>query len=207
VLDATLLVMAKAPVAGRVKTRLTPPCTPAQAAQLAEASLVDTLAAVAQAPALRRRIVLDGTPGGWLPDGFEVVQQGDGDLGQRLAAAFAGVRGPALLVGMDTPQLDRELLAAGLRGLTEPDVDAVLGPTVDGGYWTIGLREPRPEVFDGVPMSTPRTFARQLARLTALGLRTRRLRLLRDVDDFADAQAVARVRPGSAFATALRRLR
>ena len=69
----TLLVIAKEPRPGRVKTRLTPPFTPEEAAALAEAALADTLDAVARTPAERRVLVLDGTPGPWLPAGFEVV--------------------------------------------------------------------------------------------------------------------------------------
>jgi glycosyltransferase A (GT-A) superfamily protein (DUF2064 family) len=104
---------------------------------------------------------------------------------------------------MDTPQLDRELLATALAALTEDRFDAVLGPTVDGGYWTIGLRRPWPGIFEGVPMSTSRTYLAQLERLLALGLRIYRHRTLRDVDYFADAQVVARLAPGSVFATAV----
>jgi glycosyltransferase A (GT-A) superfamily protein (DUF2064 family) len=99
-----LLVIAKAPEPGRSKTRLCPPCSPEQAAALAEAALTDTLRAVAATPADERVLVLDGTPGDWLPEGFRVVpQRGDG-LDERLAAAFADAGGPALLIGMDTPQ-------------------------------------------------------------------------------------------------------
>ena len=94
-----LLVIAKAPVAGRVKTRLTPPCSPADAAGLAAAALADTLAAVARSRrAARRVLVLDGEPGPWIPRGFDVLpQRGDG-LAARLAAAFCDVGGPALLI-------------------------------------------------------------------------------------------------------------
>src|ERR1700712_3664912 len=101
-----LLVIAKAPVPGRVKPRLTPPCTPDQAALLARAALEDTLAAALGAQrATRRVLALDGTPGEWLPDGFEVIaQRGDG-LADRLAPPFADVGEPGFLVGMDTPQL------------------------------------------------------------------------------------------------------
>ncbi|MFC9290815.1 glycosyltransferase, partial [Streptomyces sp. NPDC057052] len=67
---STLLVIAKEPLPGRVKTRLTPPFAPWEAAALAEAALADTLAAVAAAPAVRRRLVLDGAPGPWLPPGL-----------------------------------------------------------------------------------------------------------------------------------------
>lgn len=102
----TLLVIAKEPRPGRVKTRLTPPFTPREAATLAEATLVDTLRTVAATPARRRVLVLDGAPGPWLPPGFDVVPQCAGGLDERLAAAFAGCDGPALLIGMDHPPGD-----------------------------------------------------------------------------------------------------
>ena len=105
-MTATVIVIAKAPVPGRVKTRLTPPLSPTQAAALARAALEDTLAAVAAARLAGRRVVaLDGDPDGWLPDGFELVAQRGGGLAQRLARAFEDVGGPALLIGMDTPQI------------------------------------------------------------------------------------------------------
>jgi glycosyltransferase A (GT-A) superfamily protein (DUF2064 family) len=100
-----LLVIAKAPVAGRVRTRLCPPCSPAEAAELAAAARADTLAAVsAAAGAARRVLVLEGTGGDWVPPGFDIVRQRGDGLAERLAAAFADAGGPSLLVGMDTPQ-------------------------------------------------------------------------------------------------------
>ncbi|HEY2268689.1 MAG TPA: hypothetical protein VGI96_39165, partial [Streptosporangiaceae bacterium] len=74
-LAAQVVVIAKEPVPGRVKTRLTPAFTPLQAAALAEASLADTLAAVSQTTVARRVLALDGRPGPWLPDGFDVIGQ------------------------------------------------------------------------------------------------------------------------------------
>ncbi|HLM51248.1 MAG TPA: hypothetical protein VK279_11935, partial [Solirubrobacteraceae bacterium] len=73
--EAALVVLAKAPVRGNVKTRLSPPCTPEQAADLAAAALADTLDAVLATPAARRVIVLDGHPGPWLPPGLDVLRQ------------------------------------------------------------------------------------------------------------------------------------
>jgi uncharacterized protein len=198
-------VIAKAPVAGRSKTRLTPPCTPEQAAALASAALADTLAAVAATPATRLVVVLDGAPATWLPDGFEVIAQRGAGLAERLAAAFADVAEPALVIGMDTPQLTPRMLAHALTRLD--GADAVLGPAQDGGYWAIGLRTADAAVFAGVPMSHPRTCAVQRARLHALGLRTRELPALRDVDDIADAHAVAASAPHTRFARALAALR
>jgi rSAM/selenodomain-associated transferase 1 len=196
---ATLIVIAKAPVAGRVKTRLCPPCTPAQAAALAAAALEDTLTAALHCSAARLVVALDGTA--WLPAGFEVVPQRGAGLAERLAAAFADVGGPAFLVGMDTPQVTPRLLDAGLAACVR--ADAALGAALDGGYWGIGLRRPDPAVFRGVPMSARETGAVQRARLAELGLATAVLPPLRDVDTIADARAVARTAPHTRFAAAL----
>ncbi|MDH6218612.1 TIGR04282 family arsenosugar biosynthesis glycosyltransferase [Streptomyces pseudovenezuelae] len=189
----TLLVIAKEPRPGRVKTRLTPPFTPEEAAALAEAALADTLDTVARTPADRRVLVLDGAPGPWLPPGFEVVPQCAGGLDERLAAAFAGCTGPALLIGMDTPQVTPELLTVDFT-----DRDAYFGPAEDGGFWALGLAAPNPALLLGVPMSTPHTGAAQRARLA--GLRVRELPCLRDVDTADDAEVVARAAAGGRFA-------
>jgi rSAM/selenodomain-associated transferase 1 len=199
-----LIVIAKAPHPGRVKTRLCPPCTPEQAAALAEAALRDTLAAVAATPADRHVLVLEGPAGAWLPAGFELHRQRGDGLGERLAAAFADIGGPALLVGMDTPQLTPALISTGLDELGR--ADAVLGRSTDGGYWAIGLRAPNARVFDGVPMSREHTGAIQLARLRELGLRVAELGELRDVDTVADARAVATAAPHTRFASTMARL-
>ncbi len=198
-----LLVIAKDPLPGVAKTRLTPPCSPAQAAALAEAALWDTLEVVARTPADRRVLVLEGAPDRWLREGFEVIPQRGGDFGQRLAAAFEDVCAPALLVGMDTPQLTPRLLAQGMGALLRPGVDAVLGRAVDGGYWSVGLKHGATGVFDDVPMSSADTWRAQRGRMRALGLRVHEQPALRDVDTFADARAVARQAPWSRFATAL----
>jgi uncharacterized protein len=198
-----LIVIAKAPVPGRVKTRLCPPCSDWQAASIAEAALADTLETVQAVPAVRRALVLDGEPGDWLPPGFVVHRQVEGGLDARLAGAFGAVGGPALLIGMDTPHVHTELLEASLATLLGRDVGAALGPAIDGGYWAIGLREPRAEAFVGVPMSVPWTGRAQRVRLRRLGLRCAALPRLRDVDTFADAQAVASAWPGSHFASAV----
>jgi uncharacterized protein len=197
-----LIVIAKEPVPGRVKTRLAPRLTPREAAEVAEAAIADTLAAVAAVDATRRVLALDGRAGDWLPAGFDVVPQCRGGLGERLAGAFEAAGGPALLVGMDTPQLSPGLLRRSAAMLVEPRVDAVLGPAADGGYWAIGLRRPDPRVFEGVPMSSARTGLAQRRRLAELGLRVAELPTLRDVDTYADARAVARLCPRSRFAAA-----
>ncbi|MFI5671491.1 DUF2064 domain-containing protein [Streptomyces sp. NPDC051704] len=195
--EGTLIVVAKAPVPGRVKTRLTPHFTPQQAAALARAALQDTLDAVLATPARRRVLCLEGAPMQWLPEGMEVVPQCAGGLDARLAAAFAPYGGPALLVGMDTPQVTPELLA---RGLDFAGTDAWFGPALDGGFWALGLAEPDPALLLGVPMSVSHTGAVQRRRLTASGRVVRDLPALRDVDTPDDAERVAAAAPGTRFA-------
>lgn len=201
---AALLVIAKAPVPGRSKTRLCPPCTTVQAAALAQAALRDTLAVVAATPAARRVLVLDGEPGAWLPAGIDVVAQRGGGLAERLACAFddAAAGRPALLIGMDTPQVTSFLLQTGLHALGD-GARSVLGLAADGGYWAIGLRRPDPTVFAGVPMSASHTGVAQRNRLRRLGLNPVALPILRDVDRIADAIEVAALAPGGRFARTL----
>lgn len=199
----TVAVMAKAPVPGRVKTRLCPPCSPTQAAGIAAAALLDTLDAVAGADAGRRVLVLEGDPGPWLPPGIEVLaQRGDG-LDERLAAAVDDLAGPLLIVGMDTPQITADLLDAAAAELLADGTDAVLGPASDGGYWLIGLRSNHPDVLRGVPMSAAHTFTAQMERLDQLNLTTVLVGELRDVDTFADALVVAADHAGGRFAAAV----
>ncbi|MCM2413062.1 DUF2064 domain-containing protein [Streptomyces sp. RKAG290] len=199
----TLLVIAKEPLPGRVKTRLTPPFSPAEAAQLAEASLGDTLRTVLALPAGRRAVVLDGAPGPWLPPGIEVVAQGAGGLDERLAAAFAGCTGPTLLIGMDTPQISAADLAPALSPGAWDGCDAWFGPAEDGGFWALGLADPDPELLRGVPMSVPETGEVQRRRLVDAGLAVRDLPRLRDVDTAADAVEVASLAPLGRFAAVL----
>ncbi|MEV8419118.1 DUF2064 domain-containing protein [Streptomyces niveus] len=206
-----LLVIAKEPLPGRVKTRLTPPYTPAEAALIAEAALADTLRTVLAVPARRRVLVLEGRPGPWLPPGIDVVPQCAGGLDERLAAAFAGCTGPTLLVGMDTPQITPELLdPVGHFGTSgHLDRDAWFGPADDGGFWALGLAAPEcapPDLIRGVPMSVPETGAVQRRRLVDAGLTVRDLPQLRDVDSASDAAYVAALAPHGRFAATLRRL-
>jgi hypothetical protein len=198
-----LIVIAKDPQPGRSKTRLCPPCSPRQAADLAEAALRDTLEVVRRTPASRRILALDGDAGRWQHAGFEIIAQRGSGLDERLSNAFHDVREPAMLVGMDTPQLTSELLLDGIGALQSRAADAVLGPAYDGGYWSVGLRHWHADVFAGVPMSRSDTLAHQRARLDRLGMRVHEQQPLRDVDTIEDARAVADFAPTSRFAATL----
>lgn len=207
--DVLVLVMAKNPVPGRVKTRLGPRYSPVAAAELAGAALLDTLDAVCAAPVHRRLLVLDGDPTVPVPDGVEVATQRGGPLDERLenaladAWALAGL--PMLLVGMDTPQVTAADLTQACRALLAPGVDAVLGPAVDGGFWAIGLRRWEPGLVAGVAMSREGTGAEQLSRLRTAGLRVDLLPVQHDVDTADDVVLVARAAPESRFAATAHR--
>ncbi|GAA2645189.1 TIGR04282 family arsenosugar biosynthesis glycosyltransferase [Paractinoplanes durhamensis] len=193
-----VVVLAKVPVPGRVKTRLCPPCTPEQAARVAAAALADTIDAVSACGADVRVLVTDTAVAA--PPGWEGQLQRGGPLGERLAGAFADTRvaGTAtLLVGMDTPQLTAGQLDAALAQLASPDgPDAVLGPAEDGGWWGLGLREPaHAVVLRDIPTSTATTGSRTREALRRRGLRVGELPGLRDVDTADDAYAVAGLCP------------
>jgi rSAM/selenodomain-associated transferase 1 len=198
-----VIVMAKSPVPGRVKTRMCPPCTPDAAAAIAAASIADTLETARRVPGVRTVLATDGPPPAFLPDGVEVIpQRGDG-LAARIAAALADVGGPSLVIGMDTPQLRVAGLTDACSRLVSRGTGAVLGPALDGGWWVLGLRRPDASALSSVPMSSPRTFERQRARLRSLGLTVAELPAMRDVDTAADALEVARQIPRSRFAHAV----
>jgi hypothetical protein len=191
------VVITKAPVPGRSKTRLTPPCTPRQAAAIAAAALGDTLDAARRTPGTDVVVALDGAGSGMDLTGCAVVAQSDGDLGTRLAAAFAeamaGGDVPTLLVGMDTPQVSPALLADCLDRLVAAGPGAaVLGPSTDGGWWALGLHSAAPaRELARVPMSRADTGARTRAALQAAGLEVLGLPTLTDIDTFPDAVRVA----------------
>ena len=192
-----LLVLAKTPVVGRVKTRLCPPWTLEQAASVARAALTDTLETAGTGV-----LVIDGDHPA--PTGWERITQRAGQLPARLANAFPDAGpGPALLIGMDTPQVSRDLLRSAAGRLAH--VDAVLGFAEDGGWWALGLRDPgHATVLRRIPTSRSDTGARTLRALRGAGLRVHLLPVLRDVDTAADARVVAGICPvRSAFRRAV----
>jgi uncharacterized protein len=212
-----ILVMAKAPVPGRVKTRLSPPYSLVEAAILAEAALADTLDAVSACRADRKVIALDGAPGPWLPRGIEVINQRGSGFDERLANAWADTRpatgGWGIQIGADTPQVTAPLLDEQLTALAAPpsgagsSPPAVLALAADGGWWLIGLPGTDPNlVFAGVPMSTSRTGSAQAARLRSLGLEIIAGPVLRDIDTAPDLGAVVAEIPESRTAAATRQL-
>jgi uncharacterized protein len=188
----TALIVAKAPIPGRAKTRLVPPLTAEQAAALQEALLLDTLDACrAEEPgtgllyadpsdaALLSRLAGTGVP--------LVPQEGRG-LGDalRLGMARGLDRGPTALVSSDIPGIPPGSLARAFALLEEGRCDVVLGPAHDGGYWLIAMREPAEAPFCGIPWSTPAVWAATLERCEEAGLAVASVDLWRDVDTPVD---------------------
>lgn len=202
------LVVAKAPVAGRVKTRLGATVGMDRAADLAAAALLDTVEACTEAFGARYcHLALAGQLTGASGEhdlaraltGWNVrPQQGDG-LGERLAHAHAAVSGPVLQIGMDTPQVTPAMLLEVAEALGRHE--AVLGPASDGGWWVLALRDPAAaRSLTAVAMSMPTTYDDTRAALQGAGLTVAGCRELRDVDEACDASAVAAAAPSTRFA-------
>lgn len=215
-------VLAKAPVAGRVKTRLTPPATPAGAAGVAAAALLDTLDAALAVDGAAVLVTLEGEIADaeradelarTLQRTTVVGQRGD-CLGARIAAAHEDLarlfpRAASVTIAMDTPQVDARLLGEALdlvEGEGHP-ADAALGPALDGGWWALALTDPRHAgAIADVPTSRDDTGRRTLEALRASGLdpaRVLELPPLSDVDTADDAAAVSRLVPAGRFARAV----
>jgi hypothetical protein len=191
-----LIVLAKAPRPGQAKTRLARGggLSLEQAADFARAFLVDTLATCARAGV--ERFVVAYSPAEaraefeTLAPGVELRPQTEGDLGARIRAAFeagfAGGAGRVVVIGSDTPHLGVERVRAAFENLERAEL--VLGPTRDGGYYLVGLRAPRPELFAGVEWSTERVRSQTLAAARRLQLRSELLDELEDIDGAAELE-------------------
>lgn len=209
--DVTLLVMAKAPRPGAVKTRLAAELGDVGAARVAAAALLDTLLAaravftyrvLALAGDLAETGVIDTTV---LCDelaDWTVIGQSSGGLGDRLASAHLesaelarGLDGRSrriMQIGMDTPQISARLLADSAQALCGPDADAILGPAEDGGWWVCGTSDPaHAAALAGVPTSRSDTGKRTLEALRRVGARVRLVAGLRDLDTLDDAKVIA----------------
>ena len=190
----TLLVVAKQPVPGQTKTRLCPPLTPIQAADLYECFLLDTLDMMRKVHDVRRVIGYlpvdaEGYFSQLAPDMELVCQQGD-TLGERLddliSAALVGGSRRVVVIDSDSPTLPAAYVALAFERLNGADV--VLGPTHDGGYYLIGMKVPQPNLLRQVKMSTPRVLADTLELAKASGVAVSLLPTWYDVDTLADLQ-------------------
>jgi rSAM/selenodomain-associated transferase 1 len=183
-------IMAKAPMAGEVKTRLCPPLSPDEAAELYQCFLLDKIAqlrAIASASP-----VIAFTPEGGrgaferMAPGFDLIAQRGPDLGSRLLNVLStllanGYRG-AVAIDSDTPTLPSEFLLQAVDLVADPTTDLVLGPTDDGGYYLIGMSRPWPALFENMPWSTADVLPETIRRAEATGLRVACLPSWFDVD-------------------------
>ena len=194
----TLIIFAKAPVAGQAKTRLMPALGAEGAAALAARLLQHTVTTALSAGfgAVELCVAPDTTHPAFAElasqhPALHWAVQGEGDLGARMHRAFqrrlAGGQ-PVLLVGTDAPALDAEMLRAAAHALTEQD--AVFVPALDGGYALIGLRRPEASLFDGMPWSTARVMPESRERAQRAGLCWAELPAVPDIDEPADLQHV-----------------
>lgn len=190
-----LVVFAKAPQAGAAKTRLIPALGAQGAADLARRMLRHTLDQALAANVGTVELCMSPAPGAppWvdvdLPAGIDRSDQGDGDLGQRMARAVDRVttttlRQPVLLMGTDCPALSAAHIAQAAQALAQHD--AVVIPVADGGYVLIGLHAPCPDVFTGMPWSTPTVAGETLRRMAALNLLVWLGPQLHDIDEPTD---------------------
>jgi rSAM/selenodomain-associated transferase 1 len=213
-----LLVVGKPPVPGRTKTRLVPPLSADEAALLSRGFLLDSVnlglslgwerttvvhprgAADAVAAILSRTVNLFEQPGHGLQDA----------LTSAFAAHFAFGFDQVVLIGSDNPTLPADILVQATASLSDHDV--VIGPSADGGYYLIGLRQPHPGLFEAIDWSTPRVYAQTVARAARLGLDVASVAEWYDVDEPADLDRLQRdlaSRPSAVAAhtrTALQRL-
>jgi uncharacterized protein len=188
-----LVIVGKAPEPGRAKTRLVPPLSEAEAAEVAWAFLQDTCAAALGLG--WERVSLVHPPGSLellSTLGVRLVAQRGHGLGDALAGSFAdhGQFDQTLLIGSDTPDLPIELVERASQQLAGSDV--VIGPAVDGGYYLLGMCRPHPGLFEEIAWSTQRVYAQTVARAEALGLRTAVLPAWADVDTPDDLRRLER---------------
>ncbi|MBX3490529.1 TIGR04282 family arsenosugar biosynthesis glycosyltransferase [Parvibaculum sp.] len=190
-LDPQLVIMAKTPQIGRVKTRLARDIGAVAAVRFFRATAAALIGRVAPDPRWRTVLALSPDravhePGIW-PDGLPRIAQGPGDLGARMGRLFRDLPpGPVVIIGADIPGIERRHIAQAFAALGRHD--AVLGPAEDGGYWLVGLkRRPRvPEIFEGVRWSSAQTLADTAKNIRERNMSLALLERLPDIDTGAD---------------------
>ena len=201
-----LAIISKAPQAGEVKTRLVPPLTPEQAAELHAAFLKDMAASIGACAKLRLAKKTDGgglsliqgavvyTPigterifDGLLPAGFVLLAQGEGDLGERLSKAADDLlslgASSVCLLNSDSPTLPIAALEQAVLRLSAPGDRVVLGPAEDGGYYLVGVKRAHRRLFERITWSTDVVLAQTVVRAAEIGLPVELLAPWFDVDD------------------------
>lgn len=190
-----LVVVAKEPVAGQVKTRLSPKLTPEQAAALYHCMITDRLREIDQLNGIDLAIAFSPASARetFIPlacSRFDLFAQRGDSLGERqhniFLDAFAADYSAVAIIDSDSPDLPKSIVEESFRLLLPPGADVVLGPCHDGGYYLIGMRQPHPDLFTDIPWSTPQVLAVTLDKTRKLGLKTALLSWQNDLDTFDD---------------------
>ncbi|WP_298437583.1 TIGR04282 family arsenosugar biosynthesis glycosyltransferase [Geobacter sp.] len=204
-MSKTLLIFAKKPTPGRVKTRLVPPLSADAAAELYRCMLFDVLGKVGQMTGVDRQLCYEEGEGarGYFEGVFsgELFPQEGHDLGERMAGAFRRAfdrgDGRVAIIGTDSPDLPPEFVGLAYALLADPAVDAVFGPSEDGGYYLLAMKRFHPELFAHIPWSTEHVLECSLARAAEAGLATALLPPWYDVDTADDLRRPGLVAPES----------
>jgi uncharacterized protein len=203
-LCSAFALMAKAPRVGSVKTRLVPPLTPEEAAELSRRFIRDMAESISRVGRYRSIAgVVAFTPAedaaafeGLLPAGFQLLAQRGADLGERLLSATEDLLGAgfaaACLINGDSPNLPEARLAEAAALLGRPGDRVVLGEADDGGYYLIGLKQAHHHMFERIEWSTARVFRQSLERAAEIGLEVARLAPWYDIDDAASLRRLHR---------------
>ena len=201
--EAALVLFAKAPIPGQVKTRLCPPLTPDEAASLHGSFVLDSMerskAAIQQQKLSLDRVLACAPSAAHVffkilgeRHGVRLIDQVGDDLGSRMDQAVSTLCAEGyrrlLIVGTDLPSLPLSIYRDALAQLDRHPV--VLGPALDGGYYLLGLTQPAPELFDRIPWSTAEVLKATLARAEAAGLTVGQLQPWRDVDTVEDLRFI-----------------
>jgi rSAM/selenodomain-associated transferase 1 len=197
-MTALLIIFAKEPRPGRVKTRLIPPLSFEAAAQLYHSFLLDILEEMGRVPEVRLALAFSppeaqGFFQTLAPPGIDLFPQEGGDLGERMARAcargFAAGYSPVLLRGSDTPDLPAAVVSGAREVLAAGKAQVALGPATDGGYYLVGLTEPQPRLFQGPVWSSSTVLESTLKTARKRGLTVHLLPAWADIDTAADLLA------------------
>jgi len=193
-----LVVAAKEPVAGRVKTRFSPELAPAESAAIYQCMIEDKVAEISSLSGMDLAIAFtpnhaEASFASFKRLGFSLFSQKGTNLGERMSNIFAdtliGGHQAVVLIGSDSPDLPKSIIKEAFRVLLSGESDIVLGPCHDGGYYLIGMRRAHPELFEKIPWSTAAVLKATLCKSKELGLRTELLCHWHDLDTFEDLVA------------------
>ena len=195
-----LIVFAKQPLPGKVKTRLMPLLSPEEAAELYRCMLIDTLSKVRQLEGVDVYLFFEGsgeaaTYFATIVDGMETLPQHGNDLGERMMDAFQRTfeRGyeSVAIIGTDSPDLPVTFVEEAFISLEDARIDAVFGPSEDGGYYLLALKRLSTQLFQGIGWSSQTVLRESVATAEKVGMRTTTLSLWNDVDTVADLHRAA----------------